>query len=291
MFRERIASKCICCDSKNLYKSPAVLMPFVAKRVFDHEPVMITPEWGMRDLKLGMAYSVCNTIQCTDCGILFLDMRFSAKEMALLYDNYRSEEYTSLREYYEPGYRKTNDFYSNRGTYISKIEEFLRPYLPSSPAILDWGGDTGINTPLLEQAGIVHIYDISNKPTVGIAQSVDLPTVKRSKYDLIVCSMVLEHVSYPLDFINEIVSIMDRDTLFYLEVPFEVAMQNITESKEFHPVKRHWHEHINFFSEKSLHILVERAGLELLKLKSINASEGWRDDRNACVFSFLCRLR
>lgn len=290
MNRERIAKTCICCGGNDLKKSPAVLMPFVAKRVFDHEPVMITPEWGMRDLKPGMAYSVCNSIQCAGCGVLFLDLRFSDAEMASLYANYRDEEYTRLRDHYEPGYRKTNEFYSGRAAYISKIEEFLLPLVPPAPALLDWGGDTGINTPLIKQARSVHIYDISNKPSVKGAQSVDLKTVRQSKYDLIICSQVLEHVPYPQDFVREIVSVMDPDTLLYLEVPYEVLMQTQPGSKELYRIKRYWHEHINFFSEESLRSLVKGAGLKLLKLASIDASAGWRDARDVRVFSLLCRL-
>ena len=262
-------------------------MPFVAKRVFDHEPVAITPAWGMRDLKLGMAYSLCNSIQCSNCGVLFLDMRFSDTEMASLYRGYRDEEYTRLREHFEPGYREINEYYSGRAPYITKIEDLLRPFVPPAPALLDWGGDTGINTPLIAEASLVHIYDISNKPTVEGAQAIDLATARRHRYDLITCSQVLEHVPYPDDIIREVVSVMSVDTLFYVEVPYEQLMQGQSGSKNLYLAKRHWHEHINFFSEESLLALVKRSGLKMVDLRAINISLGWRD---ACVIGVLCRL-
>src|SRR6516164_9174099 len=68
---ERIASRCICCNSRDLQKSPAILMPFVAKRVFDWEPVEITDEWGLRDIQRGMAYPLCNSMRCGTCGVVF----------------------------------------------------------------------------------------------------------------------------------------------------------------------------------------------------------------------------
>ena len=55
--RDLIARRCICCHSQDLAKAPAVLMPFVAYRVFGHEPLEILPEWGFRDLRPGMAYT------------------------------------------------------------------------------------------------------------------------------------------------------------------------------------------------------------------------------------------
>jgi hypothetical protein len=287
MNRERIAKSCICCGGTHLKKAPAVLMPFVAKRVFDHEPIMIAPEWGMRDLKSGMAYTLCNSIQCASCGVLFLDLRFSDVEMASLYANYRDEEYTHLRDHYEPGYREICKFYSVRADYIAKIEEFLTPLVPSAPALLDWGGDTGINTPLKEQASFVHIYDISNKPSLKGTLAVDLETARQSSYDLITCSQVLEHVPYPQDVINQIISVMDAHTLLYLEVPYEELMRTEPGLTELHRIKRHWHEHINFFSEESVRSLVKGAGLTLVEQRFINISLGWRD---ACVISVLCHL-
>jgi hypothetical protein len=38
-----------------LLHSPAILMPFLAKRIFNHEPVEITEKWGLRDIPRGIA--------------------------------------------------------------------------------------------------------------------------------------------------------------------------------------------------------------------------------------------
>ncbi len=286
MCSERIASHCVCCGDTDLKTSPAVLMPFVAKRVFGHEPVMITSDWGIRDLQLGMAYSICNSMQCGNCGALFMDLRFSDVEMAKLYEGYRDEEYTCLRDFYEPGYRATNEFYSGRSSYISTIEAFLSPRVPATPVLLDWGGDNGINTPLKDSAFTVHIYDISNKPALSGALAVDMSIVRSTNYDLIVCSQVLEHVPFPKALLGEIVSVMSRETQLYLEVPYEALMRAHAGSKEIYKAKRHWHEHINFFSEESLLTMLEQTGLQLVEIRAIPLSLGWRD---SCVMSILCR--
>jgi hypothetical protein len=86
---ERIASRCVCCGCAELTRSGAILMPFVAYRAFGWTPVEITPEWGLRTIQTGMAYPLCNSLQCQACGLLFLDIRFDETEMAALYGGYR----------------------------------------------------------------------------------------------------------------------------------------------------------------------------------------------------------
>ena len=49
----KIATRCVCCDGQALSATPAVLMPFLAYRIFGWEPVAVTPEWGLRDLAPG----------------------------------------------------------------------------------------------------------------------------------------------------------------------------------------------------------------------------------------------
>lgn len=287
MSKSRIARQCICCSGGELSRSPAVLMPFVAHRVFGYEPVEITPEWGLRDVRTGTAYTMCQSVQCSACGALFLDMRFDDDEMVALYANYRDEAYTRLRLRYEPGYHAVVETYNQRAEYIGQVEAFLKPRLPAKPAILDWGGDTGINTPLLNDAGCVHIYDVSGKPALRPAVAVDLDTVRQTRYDLITCIQVLEHVSFPADLIAGIVEHMRPDTLLYLEVPYEELMRSEPESTEVYRRKRHWHEHINFFSQESMRSMVTRAGLEILELRPVEIALG---AKRACTLSVLCKL-
>ncbi|CAM5789225.1 hypothetical protein CCAE64S_02342 [Castellaniella caeni] len=140
-FRINVARRCICCGSSNVRRSPAVLMPFVAKRVFGHDPVNVTAEWGLRDLRPGMAYTLCNSLQCQMCSVLFLDYRFTDDQMAALYRGYRDSNYNEQRESYEPGYMVSSGVrYQRRDPYIAELERWIAPHVPSCPAVLDWGG-------------------------------------------------------------------------------------------------------------------------------------------------------
>jgi len=285
---ERVAYTCICCGRDKLEKSPAVLMPFVADRVFGHKPLIIKPEWGMRDLLNGVAYTLCNSLQCQHCGVLFLDLRFSDREMSSLYRDYRGHGYTSLRLSYEPGYSSYSDSHGQRATYIEQVEAFLHPLVPDKPVILDWGGDSGINTPLASSAKELHIYDISQVPLIDGTHRFDPASAKSESFDLITCSQVLEHVPYPTKVVQQIVKWMQPETLLYLEVPYEALMRANPGSLSTHLSKHHWHEHINFFTADSLYELVDHSALQLVDIKEIEISLGWRE---GCIFSVLCRRK
>ncbi|BBR55125.1 class I SAM-dependent methyltransferase [Pseudomonas guariconensis] len=282
-----IARACICCDSVHLDKSAAVLMPFVAKRVFDHEPVEITAEWGLRDLRVGMAYTLCNSLQCQACGALFLDYRFSDAQMAALYSGYRGAQYTREREQYEPGYAAIAEHYQGREAYIADIERWLAPHLPERPAVLDWGGGSGLNTPFRGRHSLLHVHDISAVELAEGAEAIGPEQLARGRYDLITCCQVLEHVPSPRALIKQMLPAMDRDTLLYLEVPHEGLMRERPGSLALAASKRHWHEHINFFTELALQRLIEGCGLKRVDSHLLPVDLGWRQ---AEVIGVLVRL-
>lgn len=284
--KERVATRCLCCGSVKLKKSPSILMPFVAHRAFDWEPVVIDKTWGLKTIKNGNAYSICKTLYCQECLFLFLDIRFSDNELSNLYKDYRGLEYTSLRELYEPGYSKRNEILNAGIDNIKDIEDFLTPLLKLPVSILDWGGDTGKNTPFKNQNKFVDIYDISNKEVMASATKVTMKKAHSKRYNLIVCSNVLEHTPWPSDVLFDIIKSMNRSSVLYIEVPLENLV--LTEKKDLHIQKKHWHEHINFFSERSLNLLVQNVGLKVIDLKrlKVNASP-----QPYFLFQVACRLK
>jgi hypothetical protein len=285
--RELIARYCICCDGDRLSRSPAVLMPFVAQRVFGHEPVEITAEWGLRDLRNGMAYTLCNSLQCQECGVLFLDFRFTDEQMAALYHNYRDELYNSQRVRYEPGYASVVGHYAKRADYLAEVEVWLASHLPAAPAVLDWGGDSGINSLFLTKNRLLHIHDISGVDLVPGAQRVVSEKLSQERYDLVVCSEVLEHVSFPQELLRQILPTMGMHTLLYLEVPHEALVRQNPDSLDLAPLKRHWHEHINFYTEKALCSMLERLGLQVVDTLHLPVDLGWTRSE---VLGVLARL-
>lgn len=282
----KVAGACVCCGGVELERNAAILSPFVAYRIFRWEPAEISSSWGLRDIDEGKAYSVCNTLRCAECGLVFLDMRFDDEELEALYNGYRDAAYTSARERFEPGYAARNAAFLGGSLYIPVVEAFLSPYLPAHARVLDWGGDTGVNTPFRETAALRHVYDISNKLMVPGATRVDRERLLTETYDLIVLSQVLEHIPYPRTMLAEIVRVMKPQSYLYIEVPYEQFMR----LRETHAVdfKRHWHEHINFFTHESLSRLLQSQGLEIVATaeNEVSVVAG----RDAVVISILTRL-
>jgi hypothetical protein len=284
---QRIACYCVCCESERLLRSPAILMPFIAARIFNWYPVEIDDSWGLKTIQKGTAYSICNSLLCEDCGLLFMDMRFSDAELGKLYSDYRGKEYSELREQFEPGYISRNNLLNEGVPFLAKIEEFIRPHLHFPIAILDWGGDTGNNTPFKEENCLFHIYDISNKPVIEGAVAVDAEKAALTDYQLIICSQVLEHTPYPAKVIESMKLAMSADTLLYIDVPYEEYMRN-SAPENILTKKKHWHEHINFYSTKSLRILMQSCGLRVLDENTLFVTGR---EKEVAMLQIICRLK
>lgn len=271
----QIADACICCGSDHLASSPAVLMPFVAHRAFGQAPVGITQDWGLRDLSLGFAYTLCQTLQCQICGVLFLNYRFTSEQMTALYDDYRGDTYNQQRLTYEPNYASTANDYIHRHSYINDIEAWLTANTSDPFIIFDWGDGNGQNTPFLGKRP-AYVYDISGVPVLDGIQRLSTPPASFPNNSLIVCSQVLEHTPSPRDLLNQIRTAMSPDSLLYLEVPSETLIHENPGDLNLSSRKRHWHEHINFFTPKSLHCLLADIGLKIIASHAMAINNGAR---------------
>jgi hypothetical protein len=177
-------------------------------------------------------------------------VRFDDEEMATLYTGYRDEAYVTLREQLEPNYRALNDELEGKPVpYLGDLEEWLLKSIPRPRRILDWGGGNGVNTPFKDAD--IDILDMAEKPLV-CGKRVEQP---KGPYDLIVCSNVLEHVSYPAEFLGLIKTHMQSDTVLFLEIPKENREQLV------------WHEHINRFTDESIRRLLDNCGLDVIEYK------------------------
>ncbi len=281
--RMKIAKRCIACDGLRLQRQAAVLMPFVAARVFGWQPIEITSDWGFRDIPAGHAYTVCHSMMCDDCGMLFLDMRFDDEEMQSLYADYRGDDYTKLRTRFEPDYAARNELYLTGSTYLPAVEALLSKHVPVAPAVLDWGGDTGINTPFRSSAKRHDVYEISGCDVVPGARSVSREHVDKNRYDLIAFMQVLEHVAAPRAALAEIATAMAPETVLYVELPYEELVRRVGTRQDRLAQKRHWHEHINFFTPEALDALFVQAGLKIIERTTQAITAGGKDWHNFAI--------
>lgn len=269
-------------------------MPFVADRALGLPPLTITNEMGFRSLENGIAYAMCKSLHCQTCGHLFVDYRFDEVELMNLYRNYRESEYSLLRSKYESGYNSQNDSLVQGNTYNHLVEAFLSDFLRGTDiSILDWGGDTGINTPFGDRSSVVHIYDPSNKP-VELESAVNIYANKGflDSYQLVVLANVLEHVPCPDETLKELLGFMTSDTVLYVEVPFEKIQARAQKEPPYslESQKLHWHEHINFFSELSLQNVLQRSGFQILSMSVAEIDSGSIGVSFNSILQAACRV-
>jgi hypothetical protein len=91
-------------------------------------------------------------------------------------------------------------------------------------------------------------------------------------------------VPYPTALLEDIKQVLSSESILYLEVPFERLMQD--KNAKLPMAKKHWHEHINFFSEESLRRLVSSVDLKILSLQVIEAKAGGTD---CSLFQIACQ--
>lgn len=262
----RTVENCVCCRSDDLESSPALWMPFVSHKAMNLPPMRIDSGFGLRTIPEGTGYALCKSMMCRMCGHLFVDYRFSDAEMSNLYQDYRGAYYTELRERYEPGYIERNRVICEGISYVTEIEAFLADFVPDSGiTILDWGGDTGTNTPFPKRRSLLHIYDPSAK-NAGDEGAVSFSSIPKPPiaYDLIVLSNVLEHIPFPNETLSAIKPFMSSKTTLYVEVPLEGLQRDAMGPPYVGAAsKKHWHEHINFFTKDSMNTLLLNAGFSI----------------------------
>ena len=278
-----IAKKCVACGSKKLTKSPSVLMPFIADRVFDWGPIEVTSDWGLKSICTGTLHCRTNSIGCESCHTIFLDLRFGDAELEALYKDYRGEEYNSHRAIFEPGYKEKSLTFSDRYPYITNSEAWIKQHL-TPKTVLDWGGGDGLNSLFRDADSTVYIHEISGvTPMYGTRRYCENNV--NIDFDLVTCNQVLEHVPEPLKILEEISAVMSPKTWLYFDLPFEKIMQGNATLEARLEQKKHWHEHINFFSAKGIKKLVDMAGLNSVGLRAVSATNKPGED---LIFQVLC---
>jgi hypothetical protein len=164
-----------------------------------------------------------------------------------------------------------------------KVRAILRQHLGQREIkrVLDYGGDHGDLVRGLIEGAKAFVYDISGMPAAEGVTATSDPA--ECQADLIINSNVLEHVGFPRRLVGEILQSAPRAGLVFLEVPCEapfaltrivrrVAQMGIMALAR-PPLARAvvrpaglfmMHEHINYFTERSLTRLMWVCGCEVM---------------------------
>ncbi|MBA3544859.1 MAG: class I SAM-dependent methyltransferase, partial [Nannocystis sp.] len=183
---------------------------------------------------------------CGDCGLLLYAPRPTRAELDAKYRFLETSTPTPVR----PNLARAKYLFAR-----------IAPHLPNRPvSVLDLGGGTGsLLTEFVRHGHRCYTVDYVAMTIPGVERLAsvldELPADRR--FDVVICSHVLEHVAEPLELLSRLVERLEPAGLGYVEVPLEL-LGGLPPLKE--PVT-----HINFFTPGSAELLCARAGLELLR--------------------------
>ncbi len=156
---------------------------------------------------------VCRYLTCQKCKVGWFSLRYSDEGLANLYRNYRGKNYITVRNKWEPWYdEKYNDRHEDHQWMrlrAEAIKSFLRGLVDISKSeVVDVGGDTGQIAELLG-AKSFRVVEVSDRVVTSKSETQPLPSIA-------VLAHVIEHVSFPREFLENIVQNHDA---VYVEVP------------------------------------------------------------------------
>jgi len=202
--------------------------------------------------------------QCRDCGLV------SGRPAVDTYDAEEYEYYRSLRGL--PKERILNPL--NRSRYSQLLCGFAR--LTAGRKLLDVGcGRGGFVAAALAGGWDAEGIELS-EAAVSLAQSLGLPVNLKNFFqpsipagwDVIVMTEVIEHLSWPGDFIVRAEELLASGGLLYLTTPNWNSLERRVLGPEWDVIHR---EHLSYFNERSMRKVIARnSNLRLLSLKAEN---------------------
>lgn len=193
-----------------------------------------------------------NVIICKMCGFLCYRPRPDEHDI--------SKKYRFLNKHPDAKIEYALDLKSDKKR-SRELYRVVKHYITGpKKKILDFGGGKGrLLHKFVEIGHHCAVLDLVDEVIPGVeyagCELSDFPENKR--YDLIICSHVIEHLAGPLDALLTLKKYIAKDGYIYIEVPSEIWR---TPPPRIDPVT-----HINFFTTDSLRTLMQVAGILPLK--------------------------
>src|SRR3989344_3806238 len=251
-----IRDKCLICDSNNLVQiidlgSHPFADTFVPESKIS-EPDLIYP-------------LVCDL--CIECGNI--QTKYSTNPI----DRYSNIDYS---------YTSSNSAFS-RGhweKYAQNITEQLN--LKKNSFVVEIGSNDGYLTEQFLKNNN-KVLGIDPSPYMAeLAKDRNVPTIiglfgteysreildKYGEIDLVIANNVFNHSDNPLDFVTCVSNILKKDGSFVFEQPYWI---DTLKSGKFDQI---YHEHVNYFTVKSVAMLLEKSGMRIKSAKIVNYHGG-----------------
>ena len=199
-----------------------------------------------------------NLLICDKCGFMGVDVRFDPEEERRYYQNYLESDYNDHRISYEGTMWRDFEKFAKTDAYIDmrKARAFalLDCALVTSAieSVLDYGGNRGELIPNELSHARRYLLEVDERQAVEGCQRIG----RDDKVELVMCSHVMEHVSFPAELLYDIKQYLVPNGCVYIEVPDEIPCPKV-------------HEHLNFITEQFLKNLLHSQGFDVVKISKI----------------------
>lgn len=256
---------CLICNSKKIRSLKTYLFKFPGDDIGNHlkDYVYIRLWILFKKILKDKGKKKFNLMICERCGFIFINPRFSEKEIIVKYNSFKN--LISRKENIKKRPPFNLDNRANRN--YNLVNKFFNPKSLSKPKILDYGGSWGyILHPFMKnfQCFIIDYRKWVLPPGIKYLGKDISNLEERYKFDIILLLHTLEHIAHPKKFIYDLYRYLKDDGIIYVEVPLGCF-------KEWKSLKEPL-THLNFFSEESLFKLFKLCGLNVLYL---NTSYQW----------------
>lgn len=201
----------------------------------------------------GASEVTLTSVLCENCGFICYTPRPEEDDISQKYAFLASDETTQdeISQGLSSDQQRSYDLY-----------KYMRTHLRPRISVLDFGGGTGrLMRHFMTHGHDCSLIDYPGKKLPGVHYlGSHLSDIEEGrKFDLIICSHVLEHLANPCEIAHALHSYLTPDGLFYVEVPLEIWKKS--------PLPVEPVTHINYFTVDSLRVMLERAGFTVMSCK------------------------
>lgn len=213
-------------------------------------------------------------VQCRTCKHAFLDSSFSSESLTNLYSNYYPRSALNLNDF-RP-YQEGSGFFD----WLKGAKSAAFRWVPKNVRILDIGCGFGQALAYHRDRGC-DVYGVEADQNIervaerfGFKVHVGLFSPEHyesNSFDYITMSQVIEHVTDPVEVMCGIAKILKPGGMAILSTPNAGGLG----AKLYGRRWINWHTpyHLHFFSQQSLQLAAENAGMSLEKVETITPSD------------------
>lgn len=230
------------------------------------------PACGCLNKNIEMAKNGFTYLECENCTMLYVSPRPTREILSEFYPN--SAQYKFFNDYIFPASKETRrkNIFAPR---VNKIIEICRKYGILTDKILEIGTGYGLFCEeMVESKAFKEVVGIEASDTLaktctnkgyrlynGLLENLEI----NEKFNVAVSFEVIEHIFNPLEFVKIIYDLLYDNGVFMFSFPnyngFEVGiLREACGGVD--------HEHLNYFNEKSVSILLKKAGFSILSIET-----------------------